>query len=30
MALVSVVFVVVWNQLSICFLNVLLLDLFEE
>ena len=30
MVLVSAVFVVVWNRLSICFLNVLLLDLFGE
>jgi hypothetical protein len=30
MVLVSTVFVVVWNRLSICFLNVLLLDLFGE
>jgi hypothetical protein len=28
--LVSAVFVVVWNRLVICFLNVLLLDLFGE
>jgi hypothetical protein len=30
MVLVSAVFVVVWNRLSICFLNVLLLDLFGD